>query len=288
MAARERELLASLFAADHLGQMIKGEPTPLLLTAAKLVSRSLPTNRPITSTDILDAAYQLLVAELPVEYVFKACALERLLFGRHSPRTTAFYTEFRIGDSRADFLVVNGHAVVYEIKTRYDDLARLDAQLTDYYRAFSHVTVFVDPLQIKAVTNSVPEHVGISVLSRRSSISVVRKPTSFRESLRPEALFRLLREPEYTAILHGRGFQLGSVDPAYRYVYARDAFCTLPLGAVYPEVLAALKRRQDTARLADISATLPTSLRIAPFAHRMPREDWRTLSKVLNCQLAIT
>jgi hypothetical protein len=287
MGPRERELLASLFAADHLGQLLGGEPTPRLRAATELLASSLPPNRTATTADVLDSAYRLLAAELPVEYVFKARALDRLLFGRHSPRTTAFYTEFRIGDSRADLLVVNGRAVVYEIKSRFDDLTRLDAQLCDYYSAFSLVTVFVDQLHLTALIDRLPPHVGISVLAKRSSISPVRRPAEYRAALRPEAVFRLLREREYLGMLERRGYEPASVDPARRYVYSRDAFCGLSLDDVYPEVLDALKRRQNTRQLADISATLPASLHVAPFAYRMTLQDWRALSNVLDRPLPV-
>lgn len=51
------------------------------------------------------------------EYVYKNVLLNRIVMGRHSTRTSTAFTEVPIGDSIADFLIINGKATVYEIKT---------------------------------------------------------------------------------------------------------------------------------------------------------------------------
>ena len=154
---RAKNILSGLFAAGHLGQLTTCASTESIAAARQVLSDVLPPDREVTVAQVLDAAFASLVREFPVEYVFKSCALERLLFGRHSPSTTAFYTEFRIGEARADVLLVNGRAHVYEIKTKYDDFTRLSAQLDEYYRAFTHVTLFVDEAHADLVAERIPE-----------------------------------------------------------------------------------------------------------------------------------
>jgi len=275
---RTKDLLSGLFAADHLGQLKSRRSTESMVAAREVLSGALP-DRHITVAEFLDAAFSALVKDFPVEYVFKSCALKRILFGRHSPRTTAFYTEFRVGDSRADVLAVNGCAHVYEIKTRYDDLSRLSAQLDDYYRAFTHVTLFVDEAHGSAVAARIPRHTGITTLSNRYSMSVRRPAMPFGEALDSYQLFRLLHEREYVPILNAHGIEPRQVDPARRYKYCLDALDALDVGELQLEVTRALKKRQSTARLAQIAATLPESLRLAPFAYRMTLTDWRTISE---------
>ena len=63
------------------------------------------------------------------------------MLGIHSPRTTPALTEVPIGSSKADFILINGKAVVYEIKTALDNFDRLDGQIEDYYKAFSRTVV---------------------------------------------------------------------------------------------------------------------------------------------------
>ena len=112
--------------------------------------------------------------------------------GRHSPRTSTAFTEVPIGDSIADFLIINGKATVYEIKTDLDSLARLDSQLTDYYRAFDHVCVVCGerhlPSLMKRYENT---PVGIVAMTDRRT---KKEPQAYSEALSHEPLFKLLRK----------------------------------------------------------------------------------------------
>lgn len=278
---RDRDILAGLFAADHLGQLRSRPSTQQVQAAREVLSDTLPSIGEVTVASLLNYAFEYLIREFPVEYIFKSCALERLLFGRHSPRTTAFYTEFRVGASRADVLLVNGHAHVYEIKTRYDDFSRLTSQLDDYYRAFTHITLFVDEAHLAIAAKRTPEHTGIVVLSNKYSMSTVRPAREYREKLNHFQLFRMLHEPEYMAVLQVRGIKPELVDPLTRYRYCLDAFSLLDIEEAHSCAVMALKRRQRTLKLAEIARSLPRSLRLAPFAHRMTLADWRSLSAQL-------
>ena len=75
------------------------------------------------------------------EYFYKNTLLNKLLLGVHSVNTTTALTEVAIAKSKADFVLINGKAVVYEIKTELDNLERLSSQIDDYYKAFDHVAV---------------------------------------------------------------------------------------------------------------------------------------------------
>lgn len=275
---RDRDILSGLFAAEHLGHLKSRPSTQQVRAAREVLSDTLPSIGEMTVASLLDVAFEYLVREFPVEYIFKSCALERLLFGRHSPRTTAFYTEFRVGDSRADVLLVNGRAQVYEIKTRYDDFSRLASQLDDYYRAFTHVTLFVDEAHAAIAAKRTPEHTGIALLSNKYSMSTVRPASEYREKLDHFQLFRMLHEREYMEVLQARGIKPERIDPAFRYRYCLDAFSLLDIQEAHSCAVIALKRRQRTVKLAEIAGSLPRSLRLAPFAHRLTLADWRSLS----------
>ena len=58
------------------------------------------------------------------EYFYKNTLLNKLLLGVHSINTTTALTEVPIAKSKADFVLINGKAVVYEIKTELDNLER--------------------------------------------------------------------------------------------------------------------------------------------------------------------
>lgn len=53
------------------------------------------------------------------EYFYKNTLLNKLLLGVHSVNTTTALTEVTIAKSKADFVLINGKAVAYGLKTRH-------------------------------------------------------------------------------------------------------------------------------------------------------------------------
>lgn len=278
--------LARLFEAGHLGELQAWGRSRLLEAMRVVLADHLPKDRKPTAGDVFDAAFDQLIRLYPIEYVFKSCVMTRLLYGRYSPATTAFYTEFNTGASRADVLVVNGAAHVYEIKTQYDDFSRLSSQLQDYYRVFTRVTIFTDEAHADAAALVTPPYVGVSVLSRRYSMSTLREASERTSGLSSEDIFRVLRTAEYLSLLAARGMDFSDLAPRDRYKRSRDAFAGLDAVHAHAAMVSAIKKRQPTVRLSDLSRALPESLRLAPFAYRMTAREWRTLADVAAAPLA--
>lgn len=134
------------------------------------------------------------------EYFYKNTLLNKLLLGVHSVNTTTALTEISIAKSKADFVLINGKAVVYEIKTELDNLERLSSQIDDYYKAFDHVAVVTyekNLQQLWKVLDSIERPVGIYVLRKNGKLGTVRKPQKYANGLEKEAIFKLLRKSEY-------------------------------------------------------------------------------------------
>lgn len=238
--------------------------------------------------DVLDVSLRVLLREHPIEYVYKACVLKRTVFGTYSPQTTALYMEFPIGDARADILLVNGDATVFEVKTRFDDTTRLHMQLAEYYRCFKSVSVVVEEDQIERYTRALPDHVGVAALTRRFSISVGRSPTQTSTGLDHTQLFALLRQCEYSDALSGLGISLPDIDPSDRYQSALRRFSSLPVAEAYDRVVRALRLRQRTLKLAELCGRLPDSLHASVFSYRLRKHDWQRLIDVLARPLGPT
>ena len=90
---------------------------------------------------IISEIYQELDSAYRNEYFYKNTLLNKLLLGVHSPTTTTALIEVPIDKSKADFIMINGRAMVYEIKTELDTFERLSSQLKSYYKAFPNVNV---------------------------------------------------------------------------------------------------------------------------------------------------
>ena len=81
---------------------------------------------------ILSEFYSFISKNHRNEYYYKNTLLNKLLLGVHKPTTTVALTEIPIAKSKADFILINGKAVVYEIKTALDTFERLETQLNHW------------------------------------------------------------------------------------------------------------------------------------------------------------
>jgi hypothetical protein len=125
-------------------------------------------------------------------------------------------TEFRVGESIADCVVINGHAHVYEIKTELDDPSKLHKQIRDYQKAFSFVTVVThDSLSARYLELLPFEEVGLLALSARGQLSTKRHAQAAGQHLDVRTMFAALRQREFIAIerrISGRRPQCRPVD----------------------------------------------------------------------------
>lgn len=178
------------------------------------------------------------------EYFYKNTLLNKLLIGRHSLNTTTALTELTIGNSKADFVLINGKAVVYEIKTELDNLDRLDNQIKDYYKAFDHVCIVTSKKHFNKVMEKYGDsEVGICVLTERGTISTKKEAIENRTELEHNSIFKMLRKNEFESVLLK---YYNFLPKTNQFIYYRECykiFEKIPIEYVYKETLALLKKR---------------------------------------------
>lgn len=214
-----------------------------------------------TLSHLFDCAYAWLSRHYRSEYVYKNEVVSRIVFGRHSPRTTSFQTEFRTGTSIADAVVFNGTSTVYEIKTELDGFNRLATQLQDYLMVFDRVFVVTHDEGIEAALTIVPEQVGVIRLTRKGSLSEVRSCTSNVGGTSPVAIFNTLRRSEYLPILSRLTGWTADVPVGHIYSAARERFAALSPLSAHEAALSAWRARTVSGGLPAFALQLPTSLR---------------------------
>ena len=92
---------------------------------------------------LISEVYKFMSKSYRNEYFYQNTLLNKLLLGKHSINTTTALTQVPICKSKADFILINGKAVVYEIKTELDTFDRLNNQLRDYFKAFNYVCCLI-------------------------------------------------------------------------------------------------------------------------------------------------
>lgn len=227
-----------------------------------------------TVGDTFDSAFNILkIAGHRDEYIYRAAISQKVLMGTHSLRTASMLNEFRVGSCKADLVILNGTATVYEIKSERDSLARLVNQVENYKRVFAKVNVIASEGHIDGVLNTIPDDVGVMCLSKRYRITSVREAADRPERICPVTVFESLRMAEGIAILRAMGVAVPEVPNTRKHTAMRDLFATLDPVALHAEMVRTLKRTRDLAPLGGFVDRLPKSLLAAALSVSVPRSD---------------
>lgn len=227
-----------------------------------------------TVGDAFDSAFKVLqIAGLRDEYIYRAAIVKKILLGKHSLRTASMLNEFRAGSCKADLVILNGTATVYEIKSERDSLGRLVNQIENYKRVFATVNVIVSESHVESVRRVVSDDVGIMCLSKRYQISVMRDALDCPECICPVTVFESLRSAEAAAILKALGVVVPNVPNTQRHGVMRELFAKLEPVVLHREFVRTLKRTRNLTPLCDLVEQLPASLHAAALSIPVRRTD---------------
>lgn len=188
--------------------------------------------------ELISEIYAHLGKQQRNEYYYMNTLLNKLLDGIHNVNTTAAFSQIHIGHSIADFVMINGEGRVYEIKSDLDNFDRLCDQLSDYYRAFSKVSVLVSIHELEKVKQvlstfgDMGDAVGIYVLSEQSTIfnkERSREPVEFNDMLDHANIFKLLRKREYENVLLRYFGQVPHSEPVFHFKICLESFEKIPI-----------------------------------------------------------
>lgn len=234
--------------------------------------RSLPCDK--TVADAFDAAFAMLrTVGHRNEYVYKAALTQRVLLGTHNLNTASMLTEFRVGRCKADLVILNGTATVYEIKSERDSLTRLAEQLDAYRRVFARVYVISSECHIRAVQRMAPDDVGILGLTRRGQITQIRPAIDLPDRICPATLLESLRTTEAVKLVAALGRTVPAVSNTRLRSALREEIQQLNRADVHRAMVKVLKRTRNLAPLSDLVNGLPSSLSAAALTCPIRRQD---------------
>lgn len=236
-----------------------------------------------SNLELISEIYNVLKDEYRNEYYYKNTLLNKLLLGVHSIKTTTALTEIPIAKSKADFVLINGKAVVYEIKTELDNFDRLENQINDYYKAFDHVAVVTCMENVSALQKRIElmgKPVGIYVLRKQGVIGTIREPGIYRDSLDARILFKILRKQEYEDIIQRKYGYLPEVSAFEYYSECRKLFLEIPLEEAYLSVLQLLKKRVKIVK--EDFDEIPYELKFLAYFMNLRSQDYRKFKNFLS------
>lgn len=160
MNVKTNYLLNRLFSRATISNLLKYNKDEVFERISKEETSHLET---------IQSVYQELSKTYRNEYFYKNTLLNKRLLGIHSVNTTTALTEIPVGRAKPDFILINGKAVVYEIKTELDNFDRLENQINEYYKAFNHVAIMTYEKNIETAKRKIAEinkPIGLYILQK--------------------------------------------------------------------------------------------------------------------------
>lgn len=236
--------------------------------------------------DAFEAAYRVLQKSgFRDEYIYKTALTHKVLLGKHSLNTACMMSEFRVADCKADLVILNGTATVYEIKSERDSLNRLARQIEAYKRVFATAVVIVGEAHAAEVLELTSPDVGVLQLSDRYQISTLREAEVVPERISPVSVFESIRTGEAKQILTQLGIEVPNVPNTLLHAELRRRFERLDPKRVHLEMVRLLKRTRDLAPLSELVDGLPPSLHAAALTRQINRASEQRLIGAVNTRL---
>ncbi len=194
---------------------------------------------------LLQKIYNFMKHNYRNEYFYQNTIFNKHLLGRHSLNTTTALTQLLVSESKVDLLLINGKAVVYEIKTELDNFERLDTQICNYYKGFNYVYVVTcEKNYIKLNELLKDTNVGIYVLTDKTNyLSLRKKALKYDEQLSHLVIFKYLRKKEFENIILKFYGYLPNVSPVFYYKNCFEMIQNIPILDFYNAAIKELKKR---------------------------------------------
>jgi hypothetical protein len=279
-------LLSRVLSRPTFAELARGDFPTNFVKCLKEVP-GLAAGKSVTVGLVLERAYKALCLAYRNEYVYKTAIANRIVFGRHSPRTSSMQTELPVGRSIVDVAVFNGTSTAYEIKTELDTPRRLVTQTRDYLTAFEYVYVVTAPTLADEYASLCASNVGILALDRRESLRIVRKASSNHHTINPSVLFRMLRRDEYVPALEQATKKRIELPNGVVGSHCEKLFGKLESEYAHSIFLRAMRSRSTNEEQVDFLYSLPTHLRALGYATPLSRPQRKRLLDILDSSLAL-
>lgn len=266
--------LVGLFSSTAIRELAKWKKSTTISRILKDSQIQASSLSKISVKDFFQDSYdELSKKDREHEYIYKNVIIQRILLGKHSVNTTCLLSELRIGDCRADAVVLNGTATAYEIKTERDSLARMQNQLSAYQKICPEVYVVVGEKHRSSVEGTIPNQVGIMTVNDRFYLSTYRKAEPTMKNLCLETMFGALQREEYLYVIKKHSIIFPEMPNTQIHNVAKKFFSTLPHETAHRMMVEVMKKRRNTESLREFILAMPDALKASAIAVPLsPRE----------------
>jgi len=290
MDASQIDALSYIFAPRIIRELASHGRSSSLTRLLRLsgIESSLPKGSETRLFHIFDHAYD--VIKRPgnrCAYIYKNILARNRFLGKHSLSTASMLTEYRVGGSKADVVILNGTSTCYEIKSERDGLGRLAAQLASYIRIFDKVYVVTAENSARRIVPLLPESVGLMIINQRSQISERREAQSNKATIDTALLFDSLTVPEIVTIFDDLGLPIPALPNTKIRRALKERFSELDPPVAHDAAVKSLLRHRNLLKLAPFIEALPPSLTAAGVSFSSGEAPRRRLLEALQPDISI-
>lgn len=167
------------------------------------ISKHVTFQTPANRKNLIESVYKELQTNYKSEYLYKNALVNKLLLGKYSLNTTTIINEFKIGGSIADFVLLNGEARIFEIKTELDSLDKLSKQVFDYCQFANKVYVVTNSKFIDKLASEYKDsNIGIIEYTQQYTLREVVEAKDNSKYFDHLTIFKTLRKQEYLDIVN--------------------------------------------------------------------------------------
>ncbi|MCH5298750.1 MAG: sce7726 family protein [Ruminococcus sp.] len=278
--AKNNIILNRLFTQNTFSDMIHFDDTSIF---DAVIRRYINDPEDKSNEMLISEIYSYMSNEYRNEYFYQNTLLNKLLLGKHSVNTTTALTQIPISKSKADFILINGKAVVYEIKTALDTFERLNTQIRDYYKAFNHVCVVTSEHQFEQACEILKDtNVGVYCLTSQETLSMTKRkePIVDNSQLDHTTIFKILHKPEFESIIIKYFGELPKTSQVFYYGECLERFSKIPIIDAYTLFLKELKKRNKI-EICSLNK-IPYELKSLIYFLKPSDKDWQTISQFLT------
>lgn len=234
----------------------------------------------------INHVYSHLELNYRCEYFYKNNLFNKCFLEKYKLSTTSIYSEFKIGSSIADFVLINGCIKVFEIKTDLDNIEKLKGQISNYQKFADFVYIVVSPkLSKKLLEDYSASNVGIIEFTNDNSFEELKEASRNPALFDHQTLFKSLRKLEYIEIINDYYGFVPDVPNTKIFRICFELALEIEVEIFQKLVLNKLKKRKIKCHEYLESDSTPYSLKHIAYLLDFNEDEYLNLYKFLNKRL---
>ena len=251
----------------------------------KKISKHYSKHNSSNNLQLIKKLYLDLENNYRCEYFFKNKLFNKIL-KEYSLTTTTAFNEFKVGNSKADLVLLNGCVKIFEIKTELDDLTKLKKQISDYQKIADLVNIVTDSKFIpKLIAEYKDTNVGIIEFTSKNSLKIHKKAIQNSSKFEFDCMFKLLHKKEYLNLVKRNFGFIPDVPNTKIFRVCYDLLESIDILDFQKQVITTLKKRNIDCPELLKSKDTPTELKHICYTLNFNSNEYDDLFNFLNKKL---